>query len=130
MSNQQINNTFSIDSLKAEIAILKNKLKDKDLVIADKDSTIADQGSTIADQGSEIDKLTTDIEAIKFQNEQLRRMIFGSKREYFESKIDSHQLTLQFEPEIAEIDEAVKAQRERIRVAYEPNKPKKSTKAA
>ena len=52
-------------------------------------------------------------------------MIFGSKRERFESVIDSHQLALEFEPKAAEIEEAVKAERELIRVAYERQKPKK-----
>ncbi|WP_430937384.1 IS66 family transposase [Saccharicrinis sp. 156] len=111
MSNQQENNDLSIGSLKAKIAILENKLDEKE--------------STIAKQSSEINKLTTDFGAVKFQNEQLRRMIFGSKRERFESEIDSQQLALEFEPKTAEIEETVKAERELIRVAYERKKPKK-----
>jgi transposase len=69
--------------------------------------------------------LTTDLDAARFQNEQLQRMIFGSKRERFESKIDSNQLALEFEPKAAEIEEAVKVERELIKVAYERKKPKK-----
>lgn len=104
MNDQQKNNSFLTDSLKAKIAILENKLADKD---------------------SAINKLTTDLDAARFQNEQLRRMIFGSKRERFESKIDFNQLALEFEPKAAEITEAVKTERELIRVAYERKKPKK-----
>ena len=104
MKNQQNDNSFSIDSLQAKIAILENKLAEKD---------------------SAIDKLTIDLDAAKFQNEQLLRMIFGSKRERFVSKIDAHQLTIEFEPGLAEIDEAVNAERELIRINYERNKPKK-----
>ncbi len=111
MNNQQENNYFSTNSLKAEIALLKSDLAERDSVIAAKDSAIS--------------KLTTDLEAARFQNDQLRRMIFGSKRERFESMIDSHQLALEFEPKAAEIEEAVKAERELIRVAYERQKPKK-----
>ena len=111
MNNQQENNYFSTNSLKAEIALLKSDLAERDSVIATKDSAIS--------------KLTTDLEAARFQNDQLRRMIFGSKRERFESMIDSHQLALEFEPKAAEIEEAVKAERELIRVAYERQKPKK-----
>lgn len=111
MNNQQKNNSFSTNSLKTEIALLERNLADRDSVIIDRDSVIT--------------KLTTDLEAARFQNDQLRRMIFGSKRERFESVLDSHQLTLEFEPKIVEIEEAVKAERELIRVAYERQKSKK-----
>ena len=114
-----------MDSLMAEIAILENKLADKDAVIAEQYSVITERDSAIAIKDSAISKLTIDLDAARFQNEQLRRMIFGSKRERFESKIDSHQLTLEFEPKAAEVEEAVKAERELIRVAYERKKPKK-----
>ena len=111
MNDQQKNDSFSTSSLEAEIALLKSSLAERDSVIADKESTIT--------------KLTTDLEAVRFQNDQLRRMIFGSKRERFESVIDSQQLALEFEPKAAEIEEAVKAERELIRVAYLREKPKK-----
>ena len=74
-----------MDSLEAEIAVLKNKLADKDAVITERDSAIADKDSAIAEKDSAINKLTIDLDAARFQNEQLRRMIFGSKRERFES---------------------------------------------
>ncbi|MGQ1948835.1 IS66 family transposase zinc-finger binding domain-containing protein, partial [Geofilum sp. OHC36d9] len=111
MNDQQNNNSFSTNSLKAKIAILENKLAEKDSVIAERDSAI--------------NKLAIDLDAARFQNEQLRRMIFGSKRERFESKIDSSQLILEFEPKAAEIEEAVEAERELIKVAYERKKPEK-----
>lgn len=111
MDNQQKNISLSTDSLEAKIVLLENKLAYKDSVIAESHSTIS--------------KLTIDLDAARFQNEQLRRMIYGSKRERFESKIDSHQMSLEFEPKAAEIEEAVEAERELIRVAYERKKPKK-----
>ena len=111
MINQQENNSFSISSLMAKIAGLESNLADQDSIIADKDSTIS--------------KLTADYEAARFQDEQLRRMIFGSKRERFVPMLDSHQLALEFEPKAAEIEETVKAERELIRVAYERRKPAK-----
>ena len=104
MNDQQKSNSFSTNSLKAENAVLERNL-------AERDSTIL--------------KLTTDLEAAKFQIEQLRRMIFGSKRERFESAIDSHQLAFEFEPKALEIAEAVKLEREQIRVSYLRQKPKK-----
>ncbi len=118
MNNQQKNNSFSTNSLKAKIALLERNLAERDSVITDKDFVIAERDSSIL-------KLTTDLEAARFQNDQLRRMVFGSKRERFESVIDSHQLALEFEPKAAEIEEAVKAERELIRVEYERKKPKK-----
>jgi len=111
MTNQQESSSISIDSLMAKIAILESNLADKDSIIADKDSSIS--------------KLTIDYEAAKFQNEQLRRMIFGSKRERFVPMLDSHQMIIEFEPKTAEIAEAVKIERELIRVAYERNKTPK-----
>jgi transposase len=104
MDKQQGSNSFSTNSLKARIALLEQNLAEKELAIS---------------------KLTTDLDAARFQNDQLRRMIFGSKRERFESVIDSHQLALDFEPKAVEIEEAVKVERELIRVAYERKKTKK-----
>ena len=69
-----------MDSLMAEIAILENKLADKDAVIAEQYSVITERDSAIAIKDSAISKLTIDLDAARFQNEQLRRMIFGYKR--------------------------------------------------
>lgn len=125
MIKQQENLLFSTDALMVKIAILECSLADKDAVIVHKESVIADKESVIADKESAISKLTSDYEAARFQIEQLRRMIFGSKRERFVPMIDSLQLALEFEPKAAETEEAVKVERELIRVAYERQKPKK-----
>lgn len=100
------------------IAVLENDLAEKDSAIAEKDSVLAENRSTIS-------KLSIDLDAARFQNDQLRRMIFGSKRERFVSNVDINQLRIEFEPKAAEIEETVKAERELIRVAYERQKPKK-----
>lgn len=111
MIDQQKKDSFSTNSMKAKMAILENDLADKD--------------STISSLNSSVSKLTADLNAARFQLEQLRRMIFGSKRERFESTLDSNQLALEFEPKALEIAEAIKAEREQIRVEYERKKPKK-----
>jgi transposase len=118
MTNQQGTAPFSTEFLTERIALLESDLAGKSSVILENDSIIAGLGSTIS-------KLTGDLNAAKFQIEQLRRMIFGSKRERFESAIDSHQLSLEFEPKALEIAEAVKLEREQIRVSYLRQKPKK-----
>jgi transposase len=118
MTNQQESSSISIVSLMAEFAILESNLAAKDSIIAARDLVIVAKDSIIS-------KLTIDYEAAKFQNEQLRRMIFGSKRERFVPMLDSHQLMLEFEPKAAEIAEAVKIERELIRVTYERNKTPK-----
>ncbi len=120
MENQQKTEAFLIDSLRAKIALLENSLAAKDSTISAKDSTISDKEDAIL-------KLTGDLEAVKFQNEQLRRMIFGSKRERFVATVDFYQLSLEFEPKAVEIEEAVKKERELIRVAYERKKTKKKS---
>jgi transposase len=118
MINQQEKEAITIQSLMAKNALLEKSLADKESVISKHDSVILNRDIVIL-------KLTSDLEAAKFQNEQLRRMIFGSKRERFIPMIDSQQLALEFEPKMAEIEEAVKAELELIRVAYERKKPKK-----
>lgn len=111
MNDQQNTDSFPNNSLKAKMAVLERNLADKD--------------STISSLNSSVSKLTADLNAARFQLEQLRRMIFGSKRERFESTLDSNQLALEFEPKALEIAEAVKAEREQIRVEYERKKSKK-----
>lgn len=58
-------------------------------------------------------------------NEQLRRMIFGAKRERFISSDIPEQLKFDFEPTTLEITEAVAEEREAIRIEYERKKTRK-----
>jgi transposase len=111
MINQQKKAPFTVESLMAKMTILENDLADKNSIIAERDSAIT--------------RLTTDLEATRFQNDQLRRMIFGSKRERLVSTTDINQLRIEFEPKAAEIEAGVKAERELIRVNYERRKPRK-----
>ena len=111
MQKQQEKDTLLINSLIDKIAVLENNIAGKDSIISERDTSIT--------------KLTTDLQLARFQNDQLRRMIFGSKRERFVPEIGSQQLSLEFEPKAAEIAEAVKAERELIRIAYQRKKPKK-----
>ncbi|MCK5538886.1 MAG: IS66 family transposase [Bacteroidales bacterium] len=121
MQNQQGTYSNTINSLIAKNAILENNLAEKNSIILKKDSDISDKDSTIT-------KLNIELEAARFNNEQLRRMIFGSKKERFVSNVDFQQLSLGFEPKAAEIEETVKEERELIRIEYLKKKPKKQHK--
>jgi transposase len=118
MENRQGNQSDLVKSLMARIAVLEYDL-------VDKNSIIEERGSVIKEQESGISKLTVDLNEAKFQIDQLRRMIYGSKRERFVSEIDSRQLAIEFEPKTKEIDEEVKKERESIRIEYERKKPRK-----
>ena len=119
MAKQQEKQALTIQSLMAKNALLQCKLADQDSVILDKNSIILDKDSVIV-------RLTADLEMAKFQNDQLKRMIFGSKRERFiPTTVDSQQLALEFEPKAAEIETAVKAERELILVEYARKKVEK-----
>jgi transposase len=118
MEKQQKTGQFSIGLLMERIAVLEGSLAQKDSVIAEKDSIIVEKDLAIS-------KLDADLNAARFQNDQLRRMIFGSKRERFVSNMDINQLRIEFEPKAAEVAETVKVEREKIRIEYERKKPKK-----
>ena len=125
MQNQQETGGILTDFFKARISILERNLADKNSAIAKRDSMISKQAEVIAEKDTAIKKLTSDLDSVNFQNDQLRRMIYGSKRERFVQTINTCQLSLEFEPKAAEIDQTVKAERELIRLAYERKKPKK-----
>lgn len=80
---------------------------------------------SLAEKDSAISEISARNNALKFELDQLRRLIFGSKRERFVSNQDVRQLNLEFEPKAAEVEEEVKAERERIRINYERKKPQK-----
>lgn len=112
----------SIISQKELLLSLKETIiSQKESEIAKKESEISQKVSEIAKSTSSIVKLTADVEYLQFLNDQLRRLIFGSKRERFipEAKIEGNQLSL-FEAEA--IEKAVLEEQEKIRVEYERKK--------
>ena len=125
MTNSQENDPITIQSLMAKNAILESGLAQANSVISKHDTIILERDTVISDKDTVITKLSSDIEHANFLYEQLRRLIFGSKRERFISGLDSEQLALQFEPKAVEIDAVINAERETIRVSFEREKPKK-----
>ena len=118
MKGQQIPTDFTTEILSKRVAFLEATISEKDVVISEKDASISKKNADLL-------KLTAELEAEKFKYAQLQRMIFGSKRERFISSIFPEQLKLDFEPKAIEIEQAVEAERETIRIEYELKKEKK-----
>lgn len=108
----------SITELEARILALETDLLKKEAAIAEKVAVISERDKTII-------KLDGDVAYLKFQNEQMRRLIFGSKRERFVPQTHPDQLTIDFEPQVAEVEATVLEEREKMRVEYERKAPKK-----
>jgi transposase len=110
MEKQHLSHHQDTAQLTAKISALEAALLEKEAVISEKDSVIQ--------------KLTQDIEYLAFHNDQMRRLIHGSKSERFIPQVHYSQLTLTFE-EIADICKAVKEEQEKIRIEYQRRRVKK-----
>ena len=121
MENQIESSATIIDSLEAKLALIEE-------VLAEKDSNLAAMNTTVAVRDADIQKLTALNEKLKFQVEQLQRMIYGSKRERFVPAMNAEQLTIQFTPQAEEVKELIEAEQEKIRINYERQKAKKTKK--
>ncbi|MBW6492855.1 MAG: IS66 family transposase [Lentimicrobium sp.] len=104
MENQQENHSQTIEILQEKILNLEQDL---------------------AEKNKTINKISSHNNSLQFQVDQLKRLIYGSKRERFVPTLDAQQLNLEFEPKAAEVDEQVKAERELIRVNYQRKQPQK-----
>ncbi len=127
------------ETLAQRVAFLEAVILEKDAVISEKTSLISEQTSLISEQTSLLSeqtcaisektdansRLSAELQAERFKYEQLQRLIFGSKRERFILASFPEQLKLEFEPKALEIEQAVLAERETIRIAYERQKAKK-----
>ena len=125
MEKQEFSHAQIAAELEARIAVLETKLVKQDAVISEKESVISRKESVISEKESVIVKLTGDVQYLSFLNDQMRRLIFGSKRERFIPQTHPDQLTIEFEPQVVEIEASVKAEQEKIRVEYERKKTKK-----
>ena len=118
MEKQHLSHNQDTAQLVAKISALEAALLEKDVAISKKDVAISAKDSAIQ-------KLTQDVEYLAFQNDQLRRLIHGSKSERFIPQVHPSQLALSFEEELAAICKAVKEEQEKILIEYERKKAKK-----
>lgn len=111
MEKQHYSNDQNTAQLEARISALEATLLEKEAVISEKEIAIQ--------------KLNQDVEHLAFHNDQMRRLIFGSKRERFIPQVHPDQLTLSFEEEAAAVSKAVKEEQETIRIEYQRKKVRK-----
>ncbi len=121
---------LAISNLAAEITKLTSTIEDQNVTIEDQNVTIEDQNVTIEDQNVTIEDQNVTIEDQnitiedqKFQIAQFQRMLFGSKRERFESNEHPDQLTIPFEFGDEKIEAVIEADKQQI--SYERTKPSK-----
>ena len=89
------------------------------------EAALAEKNAVICEKEADLSKLSAELEVERFKYAQLQRLIFGSKRERFISSNVPEQLQFEFEPKTLEIEKAVEAEREAIRVSYLRKKVKK-----
>ena len=118
MKKQHISHSQNTAQLEAKISALEATLLEKEAVISKKDIVLSEKDSAIQ-------KLTQNVEYLAFQNDQMRRLIFGSKRERFIPEVHPDQLTLSFEEEVTAVSKAVKEEQEQVRIEYQRKKVRK-----
>ena len=98
------------------ILMEKNAMLEKEL---------AHKNADLLTKQTVITKLNSDLDAANFQLEQMRRLIFGSKRERFVPAVNTLQMMLDFEPETIEIAKEVEQEKKKIKISYQRSKPVK-----
>ena len=84
---------------------------------------ISTLNSTVHNLNTTVDTLNITVDNLKFQMAQLQRMLFGAKRERFESKEHPSQLSFTFDIEEAVLEAAIEVEKQEI--TYEREKPRK-----
>jgi len=86
-------------------------------------SAVDGLNSTVDGLNFTVENLTSTVEELKFQVAQFQRMIFGSKRERFESNQHPDQLAIPFEIEEEKIEAIIEEEKQQI--SFESKKPAK-----
>jgi len=118
----QTEQNIPAEFLKEKLILLEN-IAQKELAISNLSAEITKLTSTIEDQNITIEDQNIKIEDQRFQIAQFQRMLFGSKRERFESNEHPDQLTIPFDFGDEKIEAVIEADKQQI--TYERSKPSK-----
>src|SRR5664280_391672 len=110
-------------TLTEALLYLEKNLAEKESEIIELTSVNTKLNSTVDGLNFTVENLTSTVEELKFQIAQFQRMIFGSKRERFESNQHPDQLAIPFEIEEEKIEAIIEAEKQQI--SFERKKPAK-----
>lgn len=109
-----------IKTLQEQVLFLEENLAEKDKIIAQKEAVLSEQEVALTKNKTElttkqqvVSEQKATIEHLKHQLAQLRRMLYGSKRERFVPE-HPNQLTIPFDMEDAQVEQIIEADTEKI----------------
>ena len=86
-----------------------------------KNARILQFAAHVSDYETRVSDYAARVFDLEFQNKELRRLLFGARRERFVSEVPASQLMLKFEASTADVAAAVEAELEKI--SYQRMKP-------
>jgi transposase len=110
-------------TLTEALHFLEKNLAEKESEITELTSVNTKLNSVVEDLTSTVEDLSSTVEDLKFQVAQFQRMLFGSKRERFESNQHPDQLAIPFEIAEEKIDAIIEEEKQQI--SFERKKPAK-----
>ena len=109
-----------LSSVMKELFLDKENLINQNEELSGKNEELSGKNEELSGKNEE---LTIKIEYYAYQIAQLKRMLFGSKRERFVSNENPEQLTIPFEVEAEKVKEYIESEKEKI--TYERSKERK-----
>ena len=126
----ELEQEISKEELLEQTVLLQKWLAENAIEISTLNSTVHNLNTTVDTLNTTVDTLNTTVDTLKitvdtlkFQMAQLQRMLFGAKRERFESKEHPSQLSFTFDIEEAVLEAAIEVEKQEI--TYEREKPRK-----
>ena len=115
-----INQNEELSGKNEELSGKNEELSGKNEELSGKNEELSGKNEELSGKNEE---LTIKIEYYAYQIAQLKRMLFGSKRERFVSNENPEQLTIPFEVEAEKVKEYIESEKEKI--TYERSKERK-----
>ena len=108
-----------LSKIRSYAKILESDLKEKASIVNQQQSKIHTLTSHVETLESHVNSLESHANTLEFQIAQLKRLLFGAKRERFIPENNPHQMTLPFEVEV--LEEVPQTEK----IEYTREKPKK-----